>query len=208
MFALIKQTRLLVLLLSISIIASCSSGFIGGNYQENLKKLDKTYGYCDNPQRNLKSDPIAYKVCKDKESAAGADGITDDDFKLPLLDDVLNNRSGNQQIVYNNSVNKYLWNGSLSVLSKYPLKTVDSNGGYLETEWIYEQNIDDQRCTIKIQINSVELVSTGVSTSMICQRNYNDKWVIDDEEYIDEENRITLAILAAARQFSTDDTVK
>ena len=40
--------------------------------EENLKKLDKIYGYCDNPHRNI--PPKQYESCKAKEDAAGPDG--------------------------------------------------------------------------------------------------------------------------------------
>ena len=56
-------------------------------------KLDKIYGYCDNPLETKSA--VQYKVCKDKEAAAGADGLSDDDFKLPFLDSILN-QSGSQ----------------------------------------------------------------------------------------------------------------
>ena len=112
-------------------LLSCNSGIVGDNYQENLVKLDKIYGYCDNPHRTLNKSTVQYKVCKDKEAAAGADGRSDDDFKLPFLDSILN-QSGSTNVVYTNNVNQYLWNGAINTLNNYPLSFADSSGGFIE----------------------------------------------------------------------------
>tara|TARA_B100002019_G_C21237789_1_gene583744 strand:- start:393 stop:1004 length:612 start_codon:yes stop_codon:yes gene_type:complete len=200
MFRKILQFLAMPLLLG---IVGCGGGIVGGDYKENLAKLDKVYGYCDNPQRNIPKGSIEYKVCKDKEAAAGADGLVDEDFKLPLVDDLLNIRTGGGKVIYASSVNKYLWSGSLNVLSNYPLKTADSNGGYLETEWIYDSQ--KQRCVIKIQINSLELVSNGVETKIICQNKSGSEWISNGENFVNEEKQITLAILSSARNYSLQE---
>ena len=43
-----------------------------GNFEKELEELDKIYGYCDNPQRNIRG--AKYTICKDKERAAGPSG--------------------------------------------------------------------------------------------------------------------------------------
>ena len=192
----LKKVFYISLLPLIILLTSCGGGMIGGQYQENLAKLDDVYGYCDNPQRGYNKSSIEYKVCKDKESAAGADGLADTDFRLPFVDDLLNNRGSRDNLVYTSSVNKYLWSGSLNILSDYPLKTADSNGGYLETEWIYDNRDGrEQRCIIKIQINTIEFVSNGVETNIICQTKQNSEWMNMGENFINAENQLTLAIL-------------
>lgn len=202
MFSMTLRSLTLIFFLFI-LLSGCTGGFLGGNYQENLKKLDKVYGYCDNPQRSIKTDKREYKICKDKERAAGADGIVEEDFKMPFVDDLLNNRTGSGKIIYTSTVNQYLWSGSLNVLSAYTLRNVDSNGGYIETDWIYDQQ---KRCVIKIQINSIELISTGVETSLICQNEVNGDWVNDNENYLNEEKAITISILSAAQKYSVEDS--
>ena len=190
----------------IILLTSCGGGMIGGQYQENLAKLDDVYGYCDNPQRGYNKSSIEYKVCKDKESAAGADGLADTDFRLPFVDDLLNNRGSRDNLVYTSSVNKYLWSGSLNILSDYPLKTADSNGGYLETEWIYDNRDGrEQRCIIKIQINTIEFVSNGVETNIICQTKQNSEWMSTEENFINAEKQLTLAILNSSRNYYLED---
>lgn len=202
----LKKVFYISLLPLIILLTSCGGGMIGGQYQENLAKLDDVYGYCDNPQRGYNKSSIEYKVCKDKESAAGADGLADTDFRLPFVDDLLNNRGSRDNLVYTSSVNKYLWSGSLNILSDYPLKTADSNGGYLETEWIYDNRDGrEQRCIIKIQINTIEFVSNGVETNIICQTKQNSEWMNTGENFINAEKQLTLAILNSSRNYYLED---
>ena len=92
-------------------------------------------------------------------------------------------------------VNQDLWNSSLSVLDDYSLKIADNEGGYVETDWIYE---NQSRCLIKVQIISAKLISTGLKTKILCQKNDNDLWVNDNIVYTDEEKKLTLRILELA----------
>ena len=194
------------MLFSNILLISCSNGIIGKDYQENLKELDKTYGYCDNPQRGLNKSSIQYKICKDRERASGSDGLTDEDFKLPFVDGFFNNSSNN--VVYTNTVNPYLWNGSLNILSNYPLILADSNGGYIETNWIYQEGLENQRCVIKVQITSKELLSNAVNTKILCQKKNGDNWVTSDDKFLEEEKQLNLAILSSARDYYQEDNNK
>ena len=196
----------ILLIFSCLALLSCNSGIVGDNYQENLVKLDKIYGYCDNPHRNLNKSTVQYKVCKDKEAAAGADGLSDDDFKLPFLDSILN-QSGSTNVVYTNNVNQYLWNGAINTLNNYPLSFADSSGGFIETEWIYDANLENQRCLIKVQITSQELLSNAVDTKILCQSKIKENWINTNETFINEEKQITLAILNSATIYSSEDNL-
>ena len=202
----LKRALYISLFPLIMILSSCGGGIVGGQYQENLAKLDDVYGYCDNPQRGYNKSSIDYKICKDKEAAAGADGLNDSDFSIPIIDDLLNSRGSGGNLVYTSSVNKYLWSGSLNILSDYALKTADSNGGYLETEWIYDnQNGREQRCIIKIQVNTIEFVSNGVETNIICQTKQNSEWKNTSEDFVNAEKQLTLAILNSSRNYYLED---
>ncbi len=188
---------------SLLLISSCSNkdeSLLGGQYQENLVKMDKVYGYCDNPLRNFDKTSIKYKVCKDKESAAGNDGVTDDEFSLFDLTNLRNFESPN--VVYNNTANKSLWDGSMNVLSPYPIKNFDSEFGYIETDWIYEESNLEQRCLIKIQIVSLELVSNGVEAKFLCQKKIEGQWVQDKNDYSKAEKQIVLAVLSEAGRYN------
>ena len=186
---------------------SCGgNSLIGGKYQENLKKLDKAYGYCDNPQRNMNKSSREYKICKDKERAAGADGVIDDEFKMPLQD-ILDGKYASKNTVYVSAVNKYLWSGSLNVLSNYSLKIADSQGGYIETEYDYSTSPSQKnRCAIKIQINSQDLISTGVVANILCQNESDGIWYDDGNDYTQESKQIVLKVLEQARILKNQDT--
>ena len=98
-----------------------------------------------------------YKECIAKERAGGESlfDLTSDFNKLLGGD--------NNQVVYQNNINPQLWQASLEVTKKYPLKIADNQGGFIETDWIYDVNNTQQRCLIKIQVLSRDLITTGVA---------------------------------------------
>ena len=189
--------RVILFLFTSQLVISCS-GFVGGKYEENLEKFDKIYGYCDNPHRGMLKKSVEYTTCKRKEMAAGADGIIDDDAGIPF-ENLFNNKNqvGNTVVMAN--VNKDLWVGSLETLNDYSLKIADSMGGYIETDWIYSPNIDDERCSIKVKILSTELISNGVDVNFVCSKLINNNWVLMDDDFIEEEKRLHLKILENAQ---------
>ena len=171
---------------------------MNGDLQANLEREDKIYGRCNNPNRQF-SD-IEKKICLDKQRAAGPDGVIGDPFNITEFIEKVNNPKGN--VVYSgSSVNQELWNGALSVLSSYPLKTVDSQG-FISTEWILEEGVPDQRCLIKININTIELISTGVNTKIVCEKRTSGEWYISQQVFAEEEKQLTLKILEIANQLS------
>jgi len=161
------------------------------NMQENQAKLDKIYGPCDNPHRQM-SD-IEKNICRDKERAAGPDGEIGDPFSIT---DFINNRksspSSNNQVA---TYNRYLWEASLLLVKDYSLSVVDSGGGYIETDWIVQ---DDSRCKIKIQITSTELISTGVSPNLVCMMTNNGTSWLDVPRDQEAVKKMTLRILEIA----------
>ena len=197
--------KLIISIFLLLSLGACSGLDVGSDYQENLKRLDQVHGYCDNPVRNIKKGSQRYKICKDKERAAGADGLIDDQFSLPFGDILNRNNSSNTQLAL--SYNRYLWEGSLAILTEFPLKLVDSQGGYLETEYIYEQDLNDKRCVIKVNVTSTELLSTGVTTKVLCQNRIQENWVSDGKEYKEESKQLTLSILTKASELSSKDQI-
>ena len=193
---------MLKLLLSLAVIlsiSSCSQGINKGNIEKNLAATDKIYGRCNNPNRQFTE--VEREICVAKERAAGPDGEVGDPLNLTELIDKFNNP--NKNIVYGGaSVNQFLWNGSLSVLESYPLQTVDSQGGFISTDWILDINEPKKRCQIKVNITSLEFISTGVKTKIICQEQDNSQWYPNNEILIDEEKKITLKILEKAQELS------
>ncbi|MDC0968564.1 DUF3576 domain-containing protein [Alphaproteobacteria bacterium] len=195
--------RILSLLILTQFMVSCT-GVIGGKYQKNLEKFDKIYGYCDNPHRGMNKSSVEYKNCKRKEMAAGADGIIDDEAKMPFENLFNKSRQDSGSIIMAN-INKDLWAGSLETLNDYSLKIADSMGGYIETDWIYGQNIQDERCSIKVKILSRELVSNGVDVNFICQKLVNNNWILIEDDFIEEEKRLHLKILENAQLSSSSN---
>ena len=108
----------------------------------------------------------------------------------------------NDNVVYLGNVNPQLWQASLDVTKKYPLKIADNQGGFIETDWIYDLNNDQQRCLIKIHVISRDLITTGVNTNFICETKNNGSWIPDNKDYIQESNQITLKILEVAGNFN------
>ena len=165
---------------------ACTSG----KHQDNLERLDGYYGECDNPQRVMSGRK--YKECLAKERAGG-----ESLFDLEAdFDKLLGRNSGT--VIYQNSVNPQLWQASLEVTKKYPLKIADNQGGFIETDWIYDSNDNQQRCLIKIQVLSSELITTGVKTNFICETKKIENWTPNNKEYLQESNQITLKILEVA----------
>ena len=197
---------LTITLLSLLLVSCGGDSFIGGQHQENLKKLDEIHGYCDNPSRtDLAKKGIAYNICKDHERALGPDGDMSEKFTLgESFDNLLNKRNG-ESLVLAQTINKELWNGSLKVLSNYSIKNADSSGGFIETDWIFEEQDTNNRCLIKVQIVSLELISNGVETNIVCQRLTNEKWINDNKDYINEEKQLTLAILTEANKYKAQN---
>ena len=189
----------LISLVLVLFVTSCSQGIMGGNLEKNLEATDKIYGRCDNPYRSMTN--VEKEICRGKVAAAGPDGKIDDPISLNDIFDRFNNP--NKNIVYGGlSVNQYLWQGSLSVLENYPLQTVDSQGGFISTDWIISKDDPSRRCQIKINVISQDFISTGVKTKLICQEKDNDQWFPDGTLLTEEEKKITLKILEKAQELS------
>lgn len=169
------------------VLTSCA-----GNLSEKQKELDKFYGECDNPSRPMTK--VDYNICKAKEKAK-----TNDKEKISLSG--IFSKSDKTTTVIGMPVNQDLWRASLKIVDSYPLKIVDSQGGYIETDWISDTNIKDQRCVIKINIYSSELVSNGVESKIICQQSINGNWQNQTEDIVASQ-KLTLKILQTAQNLN------
>ena len=193
----------LITLLAFILLQSCSSGPLGGDIQKNLAETDKIYGKCNNPNRQFTY--ITKKICEDQVRAAGPDGVVGDPINLT---EIFSGFGNNGKVVYaGSSSNEFLWNGALETLKEFPLKTVDSQGGFISTEWIFEETNPSQRCLIKVNITSRELMSNGVNTKILCQKKEINDWYPIKELFIEEEKNITLKILEKASQLSNLDSL-
>ena len=194
---------LLILFVSLIFVQSCSEGPFGGNHAANMEKLDKIYGPCNNPHRKIVGKD-ARMLCEDKERAVGPSGKAKDPISLASIAKNFNN-GGVGSNYQGMAINPFLWQASLGILDQYPLKIVDSQGGFISTEWIMENNSPNQRCNIKVTINSQELVSNGVKVKLICQKKTDDTWYNESTSYTSEENDLTLKILETAIQIKVEN---
>ena len=195
--------KTLITIFAFILLQSCSSGPLGGDIQKNLAESDKIYGKCNNPNRQFTA--IQKQICEDQVRAAGPDGEVGDPINLT---EIFSGLGGNGKIVYAGSnSNEFLWNGALETLKEFPLKTVDSQGGFISTEWIFEEPNPNQRCLIKVNITSRELMSNAVNTKIICQRKETNEWYSSSELFIEEEKNLTLKILEKASQLSNADSL-
>ena len=193
--------KVLITLLALILLQSCSN--TGGDIEKNLAETDKIFGKCNNPNRQFTY--IQKKICEDQERAAGPDGVVGDPINLT---EIFSGIGGNKKIIYAGAnSNQFLWNGALETLKEYPLMTVDSQGGFISTDWILEEANPDQRCMIKINITSRELISNGVNTKILCQKKETEEWYSNNEIFIEEEKNITLKILEKASQLSKVDSL-
>ncbi len=189
------------LLISFGFLMFNGCAGIGRDHQENLEKLDQVYGKCDNPQRKLR--PIEYKICKDKERAAGPDGEIGDGVNLTEM--FSNPFAGSGQGYAVSDTNNDLWDASLSVLSPYSIKISDFEGGYVETNWIQKKELPNERCLIKAHVTSMELISTGIKINVVCEKLYNSNWYLVEDDFTNQEKKLTLKILSEASLLSESE---
>ena len=192
--------KILPFLFAFLFLISCGSK-VTKNYQKNLENLDKVYGKCDNPHRKLSKNQR--RICLDKERAAGPDGVIDDGL---ILSDIFGGSSKGQTII-SSQINKNLWDASLSVLRPYAMKNIDFEGGFIETDCITSIENPNQRCLIKSHITSIELVSNGVKMTMICEEKKEGAWYLSQNNFIEEEKKLTLKVLETAQKLSFEDLV-
>ena len=181
--------RFITFLLTIFFISACSS-----DQEERLAKLDKAYGYCDNPHRQISGRE--YEICKDKERAAGPDGIVGE--PVSILDFFSNVGESGQSTIVSADTNNFLWDSALQLLNPYSLKITDFDGGYIETDWIMQSKFPNQRCLIKSHITSMELVSNGINVKIICEELVDGIWYSFNQNLQEEEKQLTLKILNQA----------
>ena len=190
----------LLILLLLVFFQSCSKSPFQGDIQKNLEAMDKAYGKCNNPYRTM--NKAQKRICEDKERAAGPDGVVGEPINITEI--IENYRYGGKANVYSgmSTVNPTLWGASLALLEQYPLDIVDSQGGFISTDWITKKENPDQRCLIKVNIVSQELVSNGVNVKLICEQKEINTWYQDGISYSQEEKDLILKILDIAEEIS------
>ena len=194
--------RALLILSLVFFFQSCEKGLFNGDVRENLKAMDKIHGKCNNPYREYSRQEK--KICEDKERAAGPDGEIGEPINLTEL--IEKYRSGGSNNTYQGmSFNKDLWGASLVLLDQYSLDIVDAQGGFISTDWIIERENPNQRCLIKVNVTSQELVSNGVKVRLLCEEKELDVWYQDGVTYEKEEKILILKILNIANEINVTE---
>lgn len=76
------------------------------------------------------------------------------------------------------TINKYLWQAAIDVLSDLPLASTDGEGGVIITDWYYPNpNIKTERMKLNVIIKSALIEHDSVQVRLFAQVLKNDKWV-------------------------------
>jgi hypothetical protein len=183
----------LYLVISLMLFMSGCGG-IGKNYQ-------------DVKEREMKTDPCKYErirggkaeeICRARVAAGKAGEKKGGGLFANVLEELRGEiDTGNGQ---NIAVNKWLWNGSIETVKDFPLKIADAFGGVIETDWINNADMPDQRCAIKILIKTKDFISSGVSANMICQSFNGSSWTLNNKDLSEANREIENSILSLARK--------
>ena len=96
---------------------------------------------------------------------------------VEFLNDLFRNSSGKTSAPNQISVNPYLWQASLEILSStMPLSSVDSNSGIIITDWYNLKSKNNERVKISVLINSIELRADGIKVSIFKQIKNANTW--------------------------------
>ena len=97
--------------------------------------------------------------------------------KGSFLNNVFRSSSGKTSAPNQISVNPYLWQASLEILSStMPLSSVDSNSGIIITDWYNLKSKNNERVKISVLVNSLELRADGVKVSIFKQIKNANTW--------------------------------
>ena len=94
-----------------------------------------------------------------------------------VLDNLFGNSNKKAPLQTQMSVNPYLWQASLEILSStMPLSSVDSSSGIIITDWYNLKSKNNERVKISVLINSIELRADGVKVSIFKQIKNANTW--------------------------------
>ncbi|MDA9163213.1 DUF3576 domain-containing protein [Alphaproteobacteria bacterium] len=184
--------KLLLIITLFLFVTGCAG--IGKNFQE-VKKREMESDPC---KYERQKGPNAVERCEARVKTKGSPENSNNGFFDSMLDQL--RAEGSLGSGQNVAVNKWLWNGSIETLQDFPLKIADAFGGVIETDWINNKDIPNQRCAIKVLIQSKELISNGVSANMICQSFDGKNWTLNNEDLSDANRDIENSILSLARK--------
>ena len=121
---------------------SCS-----GKHQENIAKMDQTYGKCNNPLTEGTLTPYEKRICQEKQRAAGPDGVVGEAKTFNEIIEGIVNRTNEGKVVAYSSVNNSLWQGALKTFENHPIKNADFEGLFGNRLDLWKSS--NERCLIK-----------------------------------------------------------
>ena len=93
-----------------------------------------------------------------------------------FLGDIFSTKSNSKRVVQM-SINPFLWQASLDVLSStMPLASVDSNSGIIISDWYTVKNKNNERVKISVLISTQELRADGIKVSIFKQILKSNTW--------------------------------
>ncbi len=85
--------------------------------------------------------------------------------------------SANSRPVNQLTINPFLWQASLDVLSStMPLASVDSNSGIIISDWYNVKNKNNERVKISVLVSTQELRADGIKVSIFKQILKSNTW--------------------------------
>ncbi|AAU03883.1 DUF3576 domain-containing protein [Rickettsia typhi] len=78
------------------------------------------------------------------------------------------------------TVNKYLWQAALEIISFIPLASVDSNGGVIITEWYSPRSNTNFRFKINIFIKDDVISPDAIEVKIFEEMLKNKQWILNE----------------------------
>ena len=184
--------RIIFILLSLTIVLSCSS---------NKEKKDTSELWS---KSMASQDIIKRSGTIFTSEAARKSGLTERDARTRLqtggglfgkkgisTDLLTQSSSGDSSRVagIGMPINPYLWRASLESISFMPLSSADPFAGIIITDWYNDRTSSVDRCKVNIFVKGVELDTHNLKASIFCQELISSEWV---DRSVDENNNMAL----------------
>lgn len=125
-------------------------------------------------------DDSTYPKSARKEKWAKMDSILGGDGGVTIYDSNPNKKSfisgGGKVSASTMNVNPYLWQAALDIASFMPIKSSDSSGGVIATDWYEDPDYPGERYRLNIRIKAVELNVNNLQVNVFKQTLKDNVW--------------------------------
>jgi len=97
-------------------------------------------------------------------------------------------------------VNGYLWRAALDTLAFMPMKSSDSAGGVIATDWYVNPDVPDERMSVTAYIKDQRLRADALQVTVHRQIFKEDRGWVDEPVQAETAQKLENAILARARE--------